>query len=273
MTTTAQKVEYNEIVAPIKTLNESLAKYSNEYLAKLNSDGISQNPIEFAKSKIIYIRITLQEVSNLIQISRISLEKLAIKNETVLNQARKKLYVIIQSFEEIVGNEINVPLNNSKEQLIPFEKEIDNFDRFNLFKQIGFFIDTVKNIYTDNTKWKWSFIELEGRMVTAMKNFIDLSKLIHDLDPSTKDFADRMEIINLIMGKTNKVAISYRNKYELTNKRIDDMNTALAFLSFGKRLALLLGDQETAKNCKKKFDIWNKKLNEDIKLSENNNNI
>lgn len=270
MTTTAQKIEYNEIIAPIKKLNESLVKTSAIYLEKLESITADKDPEEYAKAKINYIRLTLREVGNFVSISRISLEKLAIKSETALNQARKKIYIIIQAFEEVVGNEIDSPLNSNKEQLIPFEKEIDNFKRFELFKQIGFFIDTIKNIYTDNTKWKWSFIDIEGRLIVAIKNFIDFSELIRNLDPSIDGFAERMEIINLIMEKIDKVAVDYRNKYELTNKRVDDMNTALAFISLQKKFALVLGNQVTAENCKKKAYIWKKKLNEDMKLYEKN---
>ena len=273
MATVIEKSEYHNLVGPIKRKNEALDRASKKYLAKLNGIDINEKPIEFAKTKLNYINLMLQQTNNLMQISKISVKKLSIKNEAILNQARKNIHTIIGAFEDVVGNEIDRPLKENEARLLPFKEVIGNLSRFELFKQIGFLINVLESAYGEDSKWKWNFIDLEGRMITALKNFISFQELIRNLDPTIEGFPERMEIIDLISKKIEKAAERYRYKYELTNKQIEYMRTALAFISFNKQLAILLGNSEEAEKYKKKIDIWNKKLNEDIRLQEKNNSF
>jgi phenylacetate-coenzyme A ligase PaaK-like adenylate-forming protein len=51
-----------------------------------------------------------------------------------------------------------------------------------------------------------------------------------------------MDMMDVIEKMSEKAAERYRNKYELTGKAIDDMKSALNFVSFQKRLAMVMGE-------------------------------
>ena len=269
MSYTSKKIEYSELIHPINIVNESLDTTIENESQKLNKMDFAKFPTEFVKSKLNIIGNILKQTFNLIQISKISKKKLAIKNEFALHRARKNLYFIVQHFEDIVGNDIDIPFSDNKKSKAKFfEGILNNLERVELFKKVGFLTNTLNFIYGETNKWKWNFVNLEGRIIIALKNSVDMRKLIKDLDPATKEYSKQMDLINLILEKTNSMAENYRKKYELTNKHPDDMKMALAFLSLRQRLVILLGINKEAEITKKKINIWSRKLNEDIKLKE-----
>lgn len=268
MVSTSNKVEYDELVYPFISSNKFIDISVKNKLEKLDKINFKQSSVKFIKLKLIAIRQVLHQTFNLIQISKISMEKLAIKNEPVLDKARKNLYFIIHSFEEIVGSDIDSPLSENKSSSKLFEGVLDNLEKGELFKQVGFLIDSLGFIYGDNSKWKWNFLNLKGRIIVVMKNSIDLRELISKLNPALPEYSKQMDLLNLILEKTESIAEDYRKKYELTDKTIDDMKNALSFISLRRQLSILLGHSEEVEIFKKKFNIWNKKLNEDINLKD-----
>ena len=262
MATAADKAEYDEKIAPLKERIASIEIKVNESRKKEEE----VKSLEFAEripKRVELLNLILEETNAKIALSRFSLDKIQFRNETVLNSARKNIYSIIQTLEEEFGREIDTPLNEGND-LLDQMTFLDNLGRFEIMKKIGFALDLLEHTYGDNTKWKWSFVEMEGRLATAMKNFTNFQELIRNLDPSIEGYTKRMDMLKLMMDRFEKSADRYRNKYELTGKRIDDMRGALSFVAFHKRLAILLGENEIAENSKKKYDTWNKKLNEDI---------
>ncbi len=93
--------------------------------------------------------------------------------------------------ESIVSDLIDVPLSELTEN----QKSIAGYDdekRYEIIKKLGFTIETIEKAFGDNSKWKWSFVELEGRFATVAKNLIDFKSLVKGMDPTVDGYEIRM---------------------------------------------------------------------------------
>lgn len=221
-----------------------------------------------------YKRITLSDeglnlVSYFVLMNNLSLTLLGIKNEAYLNDARKACYKSLIYLEEIVSSYIDVPYSDYEEKL----EKISGYsqkDRWALLRKLGYSIQTVKDCFGENTKWKWSFVELEGRMATVTKNFLDLKNLVKGLDPRAEFYDERYDHLSLVKELLQQSADRYREKYELSTLRLDDFKIAINYLGALKRIHALLGEMDEAEVIKKKIDIWKTKMDTDQKNSEKN---
>ena len=119
--------------------------------------------------------------------------------------------------------------------------------------------------FGSNSKWKWSFVELEARFATVAKNILNMKTLISGMDPRVPGYEARMAHLNLVKKSLVQAADRYREKYELSTLRLDDFKLALSYLGAARRLFALLGEAENAETTKKKIEIWAQKMEADDK--------
>ena len=217
-------------------------------------------------------RLTLvDEMLNLasyqIMISLVSQMRLKVKEENALNDGRKSLYKSIIYLEEVVSNYVDVPYADYEEKLAEIAS-LDAARRYQLVRKMGLAIDLLENAYGDNTKWKWSFVELEGRFAAAAKNIIDLKNAVSNTDPRSPNYEPTVYHLRMIKKLLGQAADRYREKYELSTNRIDDFKQGIHFLGALRRFHVLLGDRDDAETVKKKLEIWSAKLETDIKRME-----
>jgi hypothetical protein len=208
--------------------------------------------------------------SNYIILSGVSQSMLKLRNEEALNDGRKSLYKAVIYLEEVVSNLVDAPYSEYEERL----KEISSLDagrRYLLARRLGLALELLKNAYGDNTKWKWAFVELEGRCAAAIKNIMDLKKAAANTDPRSPAYEPSVRHILLVKKLLMQAADRYREKYELSTNRIDDFKIGINFLSALKRLHLMLGESAEADMVKKKLDIWAARLEVDVKKQEEAN--
>jgi hypothetical protein len=189
---------------------------------------------------------------------------LGVKNESFLNNARKTCYKVIIYLEKVVTSLLDVPFADYEKEL----EAISGFDpaqRYGLMNKLGFTIQSVVEGFGDNSKWKWSFVELEGRMAVVCKNFINLKTLFTDLDPRSPNYELLSSHFNLTKRLLEGAANRYREKYELSTMRFEDFRLAINFLGALKRMYTLLNQGKDADAIKKKMDIWQAKLEGDMK--------
>ena len=123
--------------------------------------------------------------------------------------------------------------------------------------------------FGDNSKWKWSFVELEGRFATVAKNIIDLKSATKDgLDPHSPDYDETIYHLRLVKQLLQQSSDRYREKYELSTNRIDDFRIAINYLCALRRIHVLLNERDEAEEIKKKADIWKEKMEKDHKKTE-----
>jgi hypothetical protein len=209
----------------------------------------------------------LSLASNYIVVNGVSLAVLGTKNEEALNEARKSIYKCIIYLERVVSNYIDAPFSDYEEKLAGIAA-MDAAARYLLVRKIGLAIQLLEDSYGDNSKWKWSFVELEGRFAAVTKNIMDLKKTVANTDPRSPEYEPTVYHLRLIKKLLSQTADRYREKYELSTKNIEDFNMGIRFLSALRRLYSILGPREEAEMTRKKLDIWSAKLEADIKKSK-----
>ena len=250
---------YQEKIKEYKaTINSILLREKKEFDAFKKGD-TSQN-----SKRLTLADNNLMLVSYYTLVNSLSMSLLGVKNETHLNEARKCLYKAIIYLEEIVSAYVDVPFGDYQDQLDTIE-EVSDSDRHNLVRKIGFSIGSVQDGFGQNSKWKWSFVELEGRFATVTKNLINFRTFIAKLDPRIEGYEERVAHSDLAKKLLQSAADGYRQKYELSTRRIDDIRMGINFLSALKRIHILLGESEKAEVMTKKIDGWKLKLETDIK--------
>ena len=203
-------------------------------------------------------------------INSASVKILEVKNNDALNDGRKMLYKAIIYLEEIVTNIINVAQTEISDNLeaisnTPLEK------RYYLVRKLGLAIQMIIDAFGDNSKWKWSFVELEGRFAVVAKNMYDFKNYIKAyFDPGDADNENSILYLRLIKRLLDKSANAYRDKYELSSRRLDDMKAGINFLLALRRVSVALGESDEAEELKKKAMTWKEKMEADQKAGKSN---
>lgn len=245
-------------------INECLEKEKNMLtVIKGNSIGVEYQKLLLAE-EMIYVA-TLY-----IAINGSSLKILGLKNNDALNDARKVLYKSIIYLEEIVTNSINIAYSELSNQLAsisntPIQK------RYQLCQKLGLAIQMVIDGFGDNSKWKWSFVELQGRFAVVAKNMLDMKSAVKNyFDPNSADYEATVLYVRLVKKLVENSATAYRDRYELSTRRIDDINAGINFLLALRRIEVALGSSDEAEEIKKKAITWKKLMEADQKSGKSN---
>jgi len=254
---TTARSKYTERIKEYKIKVEEILSKEKSLLGTENN-----KPGDSSYNRLILADESLNMVSYYLLMNQLSLSFLGVKNENMLNDARKRIYQAIIYLEQVVTDYIDSPYSDYEDKL----ELITNFNdrqRLDLIKKLGFSIASVKEGYGDNTRWKWSFVEIEGRFGTISKNFINLKSFVAGMDPRVEGYEIRAKHLALVKELLNDSAKRYREKYELSTFRIDDFKKAILYLSALKRLLSMLGDTGPIEELKKKIDIWKAKMDAD----------
>lgn len=256
------RTRYFERIREYKNQNESILTQEKQIQGMINSsdENASYKKIELAEANFPIL-------SNYLLMNQLSLDLLGIKNENFLNDARKVCYKIIIYLEDIFSDFLDVPYADYSDKLAKVDGYPDA-DRFLMIRKLGFSIQMVKDGFGENSKWKWSIIELEARLSTLAKNVIDLKKFVPGMDPRSEGFRERVEHFRLTCKLLQASADSYRMKYELSTNRMDDFKTAINYLAALKRFLTLTNQKREIEELKKKIDIWKLKMESDAKQTE-----
>lgn len=256
------KQRYYEKIKEYKSKVEKIQQREKSMLTILESDEQGQP----------YKRLNLADenlnmVSYYLLMNELSLSLLGIKNEGFLNEARKTIYKSLIYLEDIVTNYIDVPYSEYEENLAAIS-EYGYQQRWDLLCKMGFTIDSLKESYGANSKWKWSFVELEGRFATISKNMLNLKEVLAQLDPRNEGYRVYTAHIKMVKQLLDESANSYRQKYELSTSRLEDFKLAIRYLAALRRLLVLLGETAESEVVKKKIEVWKSKMEADSKNRE-----
>lgn len=249
---------------------ETIKPYQNKITAILGKEKTTLNSINGGAPDSLYKKLMLSEdmiyVASLYMAQNsLSLKILEVKNNDALNEARKILYKAIIYLEELVTNTIDIPYGDLAESHEAI-KEKPVLDRYYLVRKLGLAINLLEVAFGDNSKWKWSFVELKGRFAVVAKNLIDMRRAAKAyFNPNDSEYETTVLYIRLITKLLDSSAAGYRDKYELSTRRIDDMRNAIKFLLARHKLSLAIGDKTGAEDIKKKALVWKDKMDSDQK--------
>jgi len=239
-------------------------------LLKTEKDLVQEAKKNAAGAPLIKLTLTdemLNLASNYMAVNGVSQVLLRVKNEEALNDARKSLYKAVIYLEEVVSNLIDVPFSDYEDKL----KLIDSFNqdqRYEMIRKMGFAIDILEQAYGDNSKWRWTFVDLEGRFAATAKNIIDLKSVYVNSSPESPYYDSTVYHLRLIKKLLAQSADRYREKYELSTGQMLDFKTGISFLGALRRLHIVLAESEESDSIKKKLAIWKTKLDTDLKKQE-----
>ena len=261
----ASKAAQNQYLEKIKPYKETIQ-------AQLKLEEIIRQSILKDSSDTGNKRLTLTDellflASNYLIINGISQSILGIRNEEALNSARKSFVKAIVCLEEQVSPLIDVPFSDYEEKLAEISS-VDAKKRFNLIKRIGLLLNLLKEAYGDNTKWKWAFVDLDGRHAAITKNIMNLKTAVMNTDPRSPDYEPTVHHLRFMKRLLNQAADRYRERYELSTNLSDDFSLGIEFLNALKRIHNVLGERTDAESVKKKADAWSGKLEADNKVKQ-----
>jgi hypothetical protein len=253
---------YAEKIQEYKKTIEGILKRERSILAVLGTD---QSGAGYKRTVLADENLNL--VSYYVLMSGLSSSLLGVKNEAFLNDARKACYKSIIYLEEVVSPLVDAPFSEYEERMAEVE-DLDNEKRYRLLRKLGFAIQSVEDGYGDNTKWRWSFVELEARFAAVAKNMLNLKTFVAGMDPRVPGYEVRRAHMELVKRLLQQAADRYREKYELSTLRMDDFKQAISYLGALRRLHVVVGDSEEADLVKRKMDIWNTKMEQDVRRVE-----
>jgi hypothetical protein len=263
---TIERLRYAERIGGFRQTIGALLKKERETLPLIRA-----GDKDSAMLRLSLAEDMLNLASNYIIMSGISNAVLGIRNEEVLNDARKSLYKCVIYLEGIVGNYVDAPFSEYEEKLAGIAR-MSAADRYLLVRKLGLAIQLLEDAYGDNSKWKWSFVELEGRFAAAAKNILDLKKVAANTDPRSPDYEPTVYLVRLIKKLLSQTADRYREKYELSTRNAEDLKMGIRFLSALRRMQSLVGNRQDVELTKKKIDVWVTKLFSDSKKSRGEQN-
>ncbi|MEW5818521.1 MAG: hypothetical protein AB1798_24410 [Spirochaetota bacterium] len=258
----AARKHYFDRIKEYKTAIEEMQRWEKSLLNVIQSD---ETGAEY--KRLILADEVLNRVSYYLLMNSLSVFLLGVKNETYLNDARKDCYKSIIYLEEVGSPYIDVPFSDYEEKLGKISDFSDE-KRYALLQKLGFSIQSLIDGFGDNSKWKWSFVEIEGRYATLTKNLLNLKTLIAGMDPRVPGYEARLSHLQIAKKSLQQAADRYRQKYELSTLRLDDFKLAISYLSAFRRLLVLLGETAESEVVKKKIEVWKAKMEDDLQKME-----
>lgn len=253
---------YTDRVKEYKQAIEALQIREKRVLATLDGDAAGAGYKRFALADE-----RLNMASIYLLLNRISLSMLSVKNDSFVREAHRCCYQSLMYLEEVVSDHLDAPFSAYAERLQSIER-LPEEQRYALVRKIGFTIQSVADDFGSNTKWRWSFVELEGRLATVARNVVQLRDVISRLDPRVAGYADRVAHLRLVKELLQRSADRYLERYTLATSRIDDFKRALEFLRALKRLHSILGETAQAELIKRKADVWKSRMDDEEKRAE-----
>lgn len=261
--TQEQRNRYAAKVKEYKTITEAILATEQSFLNLLKQPGAQG---------LGYVRIKLSEqtlalTSYQVLINTLSVSLLGIKNEDSLSEARKSISRSIKYLEDIVTGYVDAPFSEYEKNLEEIS-EVSYENRYSHLRKIGFAIREIEEGYGANSKWKWSFVELWGKLAAVAKNCLDLKRAYQDMDLTSPNRMVALSYLSFVKKLLQSTADRYREKYEVSSMKMDDFKQAILFLNALRRIHVIFGERNEADDLKKKIDIWSAKLESDQKKRE-----
>jgi hypothetical protein len=192
------------------------------------------------------------------------------KHDTdLLDKARKALFRGVDYIEELVSPWIDVPFSEYEDKLAALSG-VSADKRYFVIRKMGLVFDILKDVFGDSSKWKWSFVVLEGRLAAAAKNMLNMKNMTANLDPRSEEREVTVFHLRRVKKMLTQAAEHHREKYELSSRDTEDFQQAINFLNALRRLHVLLNEKSEAEDLKKTVEAWNNKLQDDLRKKKEN---
>ncbi|HON77303.1 MAG TPA: hypothetical protein PK544_02335 [Spirochaetota bacterium] len=260
--TKAEKAAYNDYITEFKRdIDESLKRIKDAELKIKKMPRIA--PYKKLEMVLEYLKIIMLYVS----MNDASVEMLQIKKESSLNEGRKNFYKVLQLMEDLVGTEVDRPLGENDEYLVQIEK-VNPLQILRFLERINHVYSTLMDRMGEGSKWKWSFVDIKGRIAVVTKNIISFSDTQRLRDPRSEYYVERRELMSLCKASLKEAAQQFRSKYEQSTKATSDLLNSIELLTALRKIHVLFGETDDAKKIKNTIDALRQRVEEDEKQKE-----
>ncbi len=259
---TENKLKYQE---QNKQLKEQIAEHREKikaYKAKEKESEKFANYYYIASANE-YLNV----VNDFINLNTLSMNLMKSKNEGYLNDARKNYFNALIELEKVFSSYIDTELKEN-EEILNTIKEFNPERKLKLIQKLGYALEMLEQSYGANTKWKWSFVDMECRYITVLKNMIDWKKVGSNNDPRMPFYEEQEVLSRMAKERMLNAAERAREKYELSTHEIEDMRKATGYLHSLRRIFAVFGESDQAEEMKKKAKAWTKKIEADLKAKD-----
>ena len=259
-----KKEAYNLTVKDLKEKVDVILKKAQKFEREGMRDKETKSFYKRIAASINY----LETVQVFNKMNEYSIQIMDMKNDLYLTNSRKNIYQAIKMLETIVGNVIDSSLTDNAE-IIEKLTLLNPKRVVNLLKKIDYCIASVQLAEGETSKWKWTFVEMYGKLAALTKNLINFkvyAQLIYD--PGTPFYQEINELFQLAKRLIENAAQKYRGKYELSTMDVADMNKGVEFLNLLLRIYIILNEQVQAQETKKTIEKWKDKLEQDIRKKD-----
>ncbi|MDR2517981.1 MAG: hypothetical protein LBD13_01020, partial [Spirochaetaceae bacterium] len=250
--------QYLEKIKTHKAAIDRILKWEKQTLQE-----IQQNPENAVTKRLNLADGMFNLTSYHIILNTVSQAILKKNNEDALGEARKSINKGLGYLEELVSGYVDAPFSDYEERVSALDT-VNSAERYRLVRKMGLTIQLFENSFRENSKWKWSFVEVEGRFAAITKNILDLKNINANTDPRSINYEPTVYHLRLVKKLLNDAADRYRERYEQSTDHINDFQMSLNFMNALRRLHIILGESYEAETIKKKLDVWEVKLQSDL---------
>jgi hypothetical protein len=260
----AEKAAYNDEIKDIKRDVDQVKKSINEVLTKKkkypNIGGYLN--LEIASRE-------MDAIDDYLKMNDLSVEMLGIRNSGLLETARKEFYKLLQHMEEVVGSDIDRTLKENDEYLAKINR-LNQGQILNFVHRMHRMLDNMKNKFGTDSKWKWTFVDLQARIAVITKNITSFSEVAKFRDPRSEFFYERRDLMQLCKDSLTEAARQFRTKYEMAGKARENLEKSIAYLSALRKIHVLFGEDTEAVKLKNIIDAAKIALQEGDKAKDKN---
>jgi hypothetical protein len=192
--------------------------------------------------------------SNYMALNRVSIAVLENRNEEALEEARKSIYKALIYAENIVTAKIDAPYSEYQKNLAELSGA-DEKRRYTLVRKIGLAVTLLETAYGSNSKWKWSFVDIEGRTAVVAKNLMELDKAVKNVQPGGTDQEVWTAHYRMITQLLEMGSGRFLQRYQLATHKGEDLRMACSMLGALKYIYETFGDRNSAQQVWKKLEV------------------
>ncbi|OHD66218.1 MAG: hypothetical protein A2176_06275 [Spirochaetes bacterium RBG_13_51_14] len=258
----AEKAAYNDEIKDIKREVEQIKRSLSEAAVKKK-----KHPAIRSYYSIEQASWEMDAIDNFLKMNDLSIEMLGIKNTNFLENARKEFYKVLQYMEEVVGNDVDRTLKENDEYLAAINR-LNPGQILNFIQRLHRILDNLMHKFGQDSKWKWSFVELQARVAIITKNITSFSEVAKLRDPRSDFFYERRDLMQLCKESLTEAARQFRTKYEMAGKARDDLKRSIEYLSSLRKIHVLFGEDTEATKLKNIIDAAKMALEADDKAKD-----
>lgn len=208
----------------------------------------SRAPAAGARSSILYFQVKagilgIQRANTLVQMSRLSQQIQNIKNDSLLNEARKELSSRMTDLLKIVGEDLDGTLTENLERLEGLS-EMTPAQKLHLMTGFKKAVENVRHAMGETSKWRWFFPDMYLKLVTLSRNLLDFKRYERTKDPNDENYRPLQEYMRFMMDESQNAAQEYRSKFELSTKEVADLQVIEKIFEMQKKVYGFTGQKD-----------------------------